>query len=212
MHKIITSHLRFVVYVTKQYSQFRKISMTDLIQEGNIALMKCAKNFDHTLGFRFVTFAVYHVKNAILNFVQNNIKITKFATTKSRIKLCKNYRNISLEESPKQISERLNVPIEDVRDFLAWMVLEENTDDDSINENLIATVDFDSEIYTKKITPKIQQALLTLNEREKEIIFNKFYSETPLTLMQLGEKYGVSFQRIAQLEKQALKKLKEKLQ
>lgn len=226
---LILSHLRFVLHIAKGYSGYG-LPQADLIQEGNIGLMKAVKKFDPDKGVRLVSFAVHWIKAEIHEFVLKNWRIVKIATTKAQRKLFFNLRKNKVDsswfnpEQTKELANSLNVTEQDVKQMESRMSfsdqtfdLKDNEDDDfspseflidhgSNTENNI--LDTDS---TMKEENALKRAIMQLNERDKDIITQRWLTEEKATLGDLAVKHNVSAERIRQLEKNAMKKMKNVL-
>lgn len=216
MHKIITSHLRFVVYIAKQYINYN-VPLVDLIQEGNIGLMKAAKSFKLDTGARFVSYAVSHIKASIYKFVADNFKLIKFTTTKSRRKLFFNKSSVySIDGSVNKITDvakELNVPEKDVVEYINYMHIDNiplyNDDGTTIEYAYDSYIDNEIDLQHKEYVYKqLHEGISQLSEREQIIIKSRILDDNKKTLHELAEIFGVSYERIRQNEVNALKKLK----
>ncbi len=227
--RLVMSHLRFVVRIAKGYAGYG-LSQADLIQEGNIGLMKAVKRFNPTVGVRLVSFAVYWIKAEIHEFVLRNWRIVKVATTKAQRKLFFNLRKMSKRlswfsnDEVRTVANNLNVSPEEVRTMEARLSQTDNSFDtsayDEDNNSLNAPVNYmedkranpaqileeQSSIYSAE--QGLKEALLTLDERSRDILERRWLAEKKATLHELAAKYNVSAERIRQLEKQAMNKLK----
>lgn len=225
--KLIMSHLRFVVHIARSYSGYG-LPQADLIQEGNIGLMKAVKRFDPTVGVRLVSFAVHWIKAEIHEFVLRNWRIVKVATTKAQRKLFFNLRKnkkrlgwFSHDEVQK-VAEELGVSTKEVLQMEARMSSQDQAfdlsadDDDSGNfapaqylEDKSA--DVESEVinsdYDKNASDRLYSAIKTLDERSQHIIQTRWLADEKTTLQDLADKYDVSAERVRQIEKNAMKKL-----
>lgn len=229
-HQLVLSHLRFVVHLTRNYKGYG-LPLGDLIQEGNIGLMKAIKRFNPYVGVRLSYFAAHWIKAEIHEFILRNWRIVKIATTKAQRKLFFNLRSskkrlgwLDREES-KQIAEHLGVSIEDVTEMEARMSNSDSSfdplsaDDTEFNnspsqyladpnakgvEQLI-----DQDFYQHRVN-QLGNALEILDERSRTIIKERWLDEdNKSTLQDLAKVYNVSIERIRQLEKKALKKLEQ---
>lgn len=227
--RLVMSHLRFVVRVARGYNGYG-LSQADLIQEGNIGLMKAVKRFNPDMGVRLVSFAVHWVRAEMHEFILRNWRIVKVATTKSQRKLFFNLRSAKKrlgwlnQEEVNAIAEDLGVSASDVlkmeQRLSAYDALFDNaTDDDSDNDN------FSPSAYLEDSGPspeqqteegqleelnhfRLQNAMQDLDERSQDIIQNRWLNESKSTLHELAEKHQVSAERIRQIEQGALKKMK----
>lgn len=225
--KLIMSHLRFVVHIAKSYSGYG-LPQADLIQEGNIGLMKAVKRFDPTFGVRLVSFAVHWIKAEIHEFVLRNWRIVKVATTKAQRKLFFNLRKNKkrlgwfTHAEVQKVAEELGVSTKEVLQMEARMSSQDQAfdlsadDDDSSSfapvqfledksvdvENDVANADWD-----KMASQRLYSAIKTLDERSQHIIQTRWLSDDKTTLQDLADKYQVSAERVRQIEKNAMKKL-----
>jgi RNA polymerase sigma-32 factor len=228
--KLVISHLRFVVYIAKGYMGYG-LSAADLIQEGNIGLMKAVKRFDPNVGVRLITFAVHWIKAEMHEFILRNWRIVRVATTKAQRKLFFNLRKIrqkmgivgSLREQDKRlIADALNVKSTEVADIEEHL-LKQDIPLYSEEENQVAPINYiPAPISTNPLerltaangrhtrTVAIEQALLQLDQRSADIVKARWLQDdNKVKLQTLAQNYGISFQRILQIEKKALAKLKE---
>ncbi|RCV92880.1 RNA polymerase sigma factor RpoH [Vreelandella rituensis] len=230
--RLVLSHLRFVVHVARSYSGYG-LPQADLIQEGNLGLMKAVKRFDPNQGVRLVSFAVHWIKAEIHEFVLRNWRIVKIATTKAQRKLFFNLRGAKkrlawLNNSEVEaIAKDLDVKPEVVRDmegrlsaYDAGFDASPSDDEDSVYQSPAHYLDdADSDPATKvedsdfsgDATRRLQLALETLDERSQDILQRRWLSEDKATLHDLADIYGVSAERIRQLEKNAMKKIRQKM-
>jgi len=222
--KLIMHNLRYVVYIAKSYSGYG-LNLSDLIQEGNIGLMKAVKKYDPEKNLKLITFAIYSIKSEIHEFVIKNWKIVKIATTKAQRKLFFNLRskksslsNLSSNEA-SQIARDLGVGIQDVIEMEKRI---SNTDlaiEDKDEENFTPSLYLKSnepqpdeilEINEKKVLAnKLHVVIQNLDERSKDIIQSRWLSNNKLTLEDLSSKYGISRERVRQIENESLMKLKK---
>ena len=222
--KLIMHNLRYVVYIAKSYSGYG-LNLSDLIQEGNIGLMKAVKKYDPEKNLKLITFAIYSIKSEIHEFVIKNWKIVKIATTKAQRKLFFNLRskksslsNLSSNEA-SLIARDLGVGVQDVIEMEKRI---SNTDlaiEDKDEENFTPSLYLKSnepqpdeilEINEKKVlTNKLHDVIQNLDERSKDIIQSRWLSNNKLTLEDLSSKYGISRERVRQIENESLIKLKK---
>jgi RNA polymerase sigma-32 factor len=226
---LVMSHLRFVVHIAKSYSGYG-LAQADLIQEGNVGLMKAVKRFNPEFGVRLVSFAVHWIKAEIHEFILRNWRIVKVATTKAQRKMFFNLRSSKkklawfthdevqsvasdLGVEPKVVREmegRLSAhdasfdagaDDDDERAFLAPANYLEDHSMDPARRVEQADAAFDSH-------SRLTEALKTLDERSLDILTKRWLSDSKSTLHELAAEYGVSAERIRQLEKNAMKKVK----
>ncbi len=227
--QLVMAHLRFVVRIARGYSGYG-LPEADLIQEGNIGLMKAVKRFDPSVGVRLVSFAVHWIRAEMHEYILRNWRIAKVATTKAQRKLFFNLRS-----SKKRLGWFNRQEIDAVAKDLGvspGAVLEmekrmsaQDTPFDMKEEDNNEFVQQAPAAYLKDLRPgpaqeleqmesaafssqQLQQALSALDERSRDIITQRWLSEPKVTLHQLAKKYQVSAERIRQLEKSALKKLR----
>ncbi|WP_235410000.1 RNA polymerase sigma factor RpoH [Proteus terrae] len=227
---LILSHLRFVIHVARSYSGYG-LPQADLIQEGNIGLMKAVRRFNPEVGVRLVSFAVHWIKAEIHEYVLRNWRIVKVATTKSQRKLFFNLRKNKKrlgwfnQDEVELVARELGVSESDVREMESRMSAQDMafdmTADDSDNSHPIAPVLFledkssdfadgiEEDNWDNHATDKLTSAIETLDERSQDIIRARWLDDdNKSTLQDLATKYGVSAERVRQLEKNAMKKLR----
>jgi len=233
-HKLVTSHLRLVVKIASGFRNYG-LPFPDMISEGSIGLMTAVKKFEPERGFRLSTYAMWWIRAKIQEFILNSWSLVRSGSMVSRKKLFWKLRRIKAklglyedreltDEQTDQISQSLEMSGEDVRDINRWMSardqsLNQPVTFDGSTEHIECLVD-DSCNQEENLTETQQQAFLQeqvqaalsgLSERERDIIQRRILADEPLTLESLGSEYGVSRERIRQLEKRALKKLKDVL-
>ncbi|CAL4317908.1 RNA polymerase sigma factor RpoH [Buchnera aphidicola] len=228
---LILSHLRFVIHISRHYSGYGLLQ-ADLIQEGNIGLMKAVRRFNPEIGVRLVSFAVHWIKSEIHEYVLRNWRIVKVATTKSQRKLFFNLRKSKKrlgwfnEEEIEIVARELGVSNEDVREMESRMSAqditfnafpEEDVKDGKINNNMLYLQDktsnfangLEQDNWDKHATDKLSSALLKLDERSRNIIRARWLdNKKKSTLQKIANDYGISAERVRQLEQNAMKKLK----
>lgn len=226
--QLILSHLRYVVRVAKGYNGYG-LPLADLIQEGNIGLMKAVSKFDPTVGVRLVTFAIHWIKAEMHEYILKNWRIVKIATTKAQRKLFFNLRHLKkrlgwmTQDEVQAVAKDLKVKPETVREMelrLASQDVHFDLNDDDDEDQFYAPVayledkrynpeaQYESQNWLESAGETVHQAIAKLDERSQDIIRSRWLSEPKATLEALAEKYSVSAERIRQLETQALKKLK----
>ena len=225
--KLVMSHLRFVVHIAKSYSGYG-LPQADLIQEGNIGLMKAVKRFDPSVGVRLVSFAVHWIKAEIHEFVLKNWRIVKVATTKAQRKLFFNLRKAKKRlgwfshEEVQTVANELGVSTKEVLQMEARMSSQDqafdlSADDDESGsfapvqylEDKSADVETTviSDDWDANATKRLYSAIKTLDERSQHIIETRWLADDKTTLQDLADKYQVSAERVRQIEKNAMKKL-----
>jgi RNA polymerase sigma-32 factor len=227
--KLVLSHLRFVVHLAKSYNGYG-LPVGDLIQEGNVGLMKAVKRFDPERGVRLVSFAVHWIKAEMHEYILRNWRIVKVATTKAQRKLFFNLRSqkkrlawLSHDEA-QAIADDLGVDIKDVQSMEGRltahdMAFDLSSDDDD-DTQAHAPVQFledasldpaqliEEDNWQESSNISLYRALEDLDERSRDIIQKRWLAEDKSTLHELAAEYGVSAERIRQLEKQAMTKVK----
>lgn len=226
---LVMSHLRFVIHIARSYAGYG-LPQGDLIQEGNLGLMKAVKRFDPNMGVRLVSFAVHWIKAEIHEYVIRNWRIVKIATTKAQRKLFFNLRSLkksskklSLEEA-EAIAKDLNVTTEQVLEMEGRLTAydaafeAQNDDDDEqyhhspalyLEDNRYDPARLiENEDWEEQNTTALQHAMGTLDERSRHILQRRWLDDDKSTLHELAEEYNVSAERIRQLEKNAMEKIK----
>lgn len=234
--QLVLSHLRFVVSIAKGYDGYG-LTQADLIQEGNIGLMKAVKRFNPSVGVRLVSFAIHWIKSEIHEFIIRNWRIVKMATTKAQRKLFFNLRSAKQKlgwgtsSAVQAIADDLNVQTSDVREMEMRMgSCDTGFDGEYIDQsghhetayfapaNYLADHRYDPAMQLESLdtTEQNQQglhaALAKLDSRSQDIVTKRWLIENKATLQDLAEEYQVSAERIRQLEKNAFLKLKAALQ
>ncbi|MCB1742071.1 MAG: RNA polymerase sigma factor RpoH [Gammaproteobacteria bacterium] len=231
--QLVLSHLRFVVKVARGYSGYG-LAEADLIQEGNIGLMKAVKRFDPELGVRLVSFAVHWIRAEIHEFILRNWRIVKVATTKPQRKLFFNLRSAKKrlgwmnQEEISEVARDLGVSSEVVMEMEQRLnahdaAFDAQPDVDSESERfapaaylqdtsyepagLVEAAEWDNHMHEK-----LGVALERLDDRSREIVSARWLQDEKATLQDLADKYGVSAERIRQLEKNAFAKLRRGLE
>ena len=227
---LVMSHLRFVVHIARSYAGYG-LPQGDLIQEGNLGLMKAVKRFDPNMGVRLVSFAVHWIKAEIHEYVIRNWRIVKIATTKAQRKLFFNLR--SLKKSSKKltlkeaqsIANDLNVTPEQVLEMEGRLTaydaaFEAQGDDDDEGSTHVAPALYlednrydparlaEEEDYEEQSTNALHDAMEQLDDRSRNILQRRWLDDEKSTLHELAAEYNVSAERIRQLEKNAMEKIK----
>ncbi|MFU2089217.1 RNA polymerase sigma factor RpoH [Avibacterium avium] len=225
--KLILSHLRFVIHVARGYSGYG-LPQADLIQEGNIGLMKAVKRFNPEVGVRLVSFAVHWIKAEIHEYVLRNWRIVKVATTKAQRKLFFNLRKTKQrlgwfnDNEVDMVAQELGVSKQDVIEMESRMTgsdvgfdLSNDEDDEAYAPALYLedntsnfAAELENENYETQATDQIAQAMESLDARSQDIIKARWLDDNKATLQDLAAKYNISAERVRQLETNALKKLK----
>ncbi|QOL25081.1 RNA polymerase factor sigma-32 [Thalassotalea sp. LPB0316] len=230
--QIVLSHLRFVVYIAQRYKGYG-LPMEEIVQEGTVGLMKSVKKFKLDCGVRLASFAVHYIKSEIQEYVIKNWRLVKAVTTKAKRKLFFNLRKLKasnqwLSYQEKQVlAEQLNVSQPDITDIEAQfsqpdLSINQRTRD--VDDRTLLTDDWLADQresftqgvieqdYTEKTLNKVKACIRMLDERAKDIIENRWLRSEKLTHKHFAEKYGVSQERIRQIEAQALAKIKQQLE
>ena len=227
--KLVMSHLRFVVHIARSYNGYG-LPLADLIQEGNVGLMKAVRRFNPEKGVRVVSFAVHWIKAEIHEFILRNWRIVKIATTKSQRKLFFNLRSAKKElqwlsaDEAKAVAEDLGVEVKDVMEMEMRLTSRDATfdapaddDEDGVAYSpslyleskgadpaeLIENNDFEDDNNSR-----LAEAVKSLDDRSQSILQRRWLDDKKATLHQLADEYGVSAERIRQLEKNAMKKVR----
>ncbi len=227
--QLIMSHLRLVIKIARSYSGYG-LNQADLVQEGNIGLMKAVKRFDPSRGVRLVSFAIYWIKAEIQEFVVRNWRLVKTATTKAQRKLFFNLRSMKKTLQPlkqdeiKEIAKELNVKETDVKEmeyrFNGNEIALDYQDDDNEDEIFrpISYLKDENADPLKQLISKesesnsisaLTNAIKSIDERSRYVLESRWLNEEKSkTLHELADELGVSAERIRQIEQNALKKLK----
>ena len=231
---LILSHLRFVVHIARSYSGYG-LALGDLIQEGNIGLMKAVKRFDPSVGVRLVSYAVHWIRAEIHEFILRNWRIVKIATTKAQRKLFFNLRSAKqrlgwfTRDEVDAVARDLGVRPETVLEMESRLtgrdVAFDPADDDGDDEhNTTAPAAYLQDLrmdpasqleqkdWEQHSTRQLYQALTQLDERSRTIVTERWLADDKTTLQDLARRYSVSAERIRQLENSAIKKLKGTLE
>jgi len=229
--QLVVSQLRHVIHVAKGFTGYG-LPVADLIQEGNIGLMKAVKNFDPDRGIRLVSYAVHWIKAEIYEYVLKNWKIVKVATTKAQRKLFFNLRksrkslNTMTQEETHNLADRLDVPVKTVREMELRMTSSDvafdgtDSDDDEFStspSSYLPDMRYNPEELVMKTETSdnnresLYAAISDLDERSKDILQRRWLSDKKATLHELAAEYNVSAERIRQIEKRAMQKMKGQL-
>jgi len=227
--ELVMSHLRFVVRIARGYAGYG-LAQADLIQEGNIGLMKAVKRFDPGFGVRLVSFAVHWIRAEIHEFVLRNWRIVKVATTKPQRKLFFNLRGAKKrlgwlnQAEVEAVAQDLGVKPEEVLEMEKRLSAHDSSFDLALDDHEDAPVAPAAYLEDKRFEPsalvesaqdsermheRLGQALATLDERSREILQHRWLTDDKITLQELADQFGVSAERIRQLEKNAIGKLRQ---
>jgi RNA polymerase sigma-32 factor len=227
-YKLVTSNLRLVVMIARQYQRaFR--NLLDLIQEGNIGLMEAVKNFDPYRGIRFPSYAVWWIRAYMIRYIVNNWRMVKIGTTQAQRKL---FFNLQKEKEkleaegftsgPKLLAQRLDVKEGEVVEMEQRLANRDLSTDIPVGEDGESTLlhfladnketpeeSFAAAEYRQVIGDNIEQFAGGLRDKELVIVRERLLNEEPLTLREIGERYGISRERVRQIEERLKKKLKD---
>jgi RNA polymerase sigma-32 factor len=228
--RMVMAHLRFVVHIARSYNGYG-LPLADLIQEGNVGLMKAVRRFNPEKGVRLVSFAVHWIKAEIHEFILRNWRIVKIATTKAQRKLFFNLRSakkqlqwLSADEA-KAVAEDLGVQVKDVMEMEMRLTsrdpaFDAPAGDDDDSSSFQAPVFFledksmdpaelaENDDWEVDNSTRLVAAVKDLDDRSRDIIQRRWLNDAKATLHELAAEYGVSAERIRQLEKNAMKKVR----
>lgn len=231
--KLVLSNLRLVVKIAYDYRQAYK-NLLDLVQEGNIGLMQAVKKYDPYKGVKLSSYAAWWIRAYILRYILNNYRLVKLGTTQAQRKLFFNLQKeksrlaaMGIEPTPEKIADRLSVPVKDVISMDRRLSSGEASLDAPVGGQdggrPVARVELlegdgprvddmlAEEELGEKLKEKIHEYAKTLEGKEKRIFEERLLSDEPKTLQQLGDSFGVSRERVRQIEKRLLQKLKKYL-
>ncbi len=232
--QLVISHLRFVVHIARGYSGYG-LALGDLVQEGNVGLMKAVRRFDPTMGVRLVSYAVHWIRAEIHEFILRNWRIVKVATTKSQRKLFFNLRSAKKRlgwlnrAEVDAVAKDLGVKAETVLEMESRlsghdMSFDPYADSDEEHGQTLAPASYlqdhrydpaqtlEADDWEDSNNLHLEDALETLDPRSRDILGQRWLSDNKATLQELADRYQVSAERIRQLEANAMKKLKAALE
>ena len=224
LDKLAKANLRFVVSVAKQY-QNQGLSLPDLINEGNLGLIKAAEKFDETRGFKFISYAVWWIRQSILQAIAEQSRIVRLPLNQvgsvNKINQLQNKFEQEFERRPNssEIAERIDIPEDKVIDAMKANGKHVSVDapfsdgDDNSLIDVLPDSDIpmaDNELVMESLRKEIADALHTLNERERNVI-ECFYgiNQPEMTLEEIGDRYGLTRERVRQIREKALRKLRK---
>jgi RNA polymerase sigma-32 factor len=226
-YKLVTSNLRLVVMIAREYQKAFK-NLLDLIQEGNMGLMEAVKNFDPYRGVRFPSYAVWWIRAYMIRYIMNDWRMVKIGTTQAQRKLFFNLQKEKekieaegLTPGPKLLAQRLNVKEDEVVEMEQRLGSRDLSVDVPIGDDAEATMlnflqdnkqspeeQFADAQYRELLRQKMEQFAKGLKDKELVIYRERLLTEEPVTLREIGEKYGISRERVRQIEERVKKKLK----
>jgi RNA polymerase sigma-32 factor len=225
-HKLICANLRFVVKIAQEYRAYG-IRMLDMIQEGNIGLMMAVKKFDPERGIRLISYAVWWIRAYIQNYIIRSWSLVKIGTTQTQKKLFFKLNQaraavlrLTGSENAEQIAKDLEVRDVDVEEMALRMSARDaslDVESDGADHSLIDSLADERQnqeellLLSEKeelLSSRVGAALKTLNERERRIVEERILADAPRTLQELADDYGISRERVRQLEKGALAKIR----
>lgn len=224
LEKLTKANLRFVVSVSKQY-QNRGLSLSDLISEGNLGLIKAAKRFDETRGFKFISYAVWWIRQSIIQALAEQSRIIRLPLNRvgSLTKISKAFSDLEQkfqrEPSAEELSNVLNMTEEEINYCLKMSVQHVSIDAPFPQEENVSMVDIlpdesqdtpDSELLKNSLKREISRALATLTQRESDVIVFYFglNGNNPMTLEEIGEKFHLTRERVRQIKEKATRRLR----
>lgn len=229
-YKLVTGNLRLVVMIAREYQKALK-SLLDLIQEGNMGLMEAVKNFDPYRGVRFPSYAVWWIRAYMIRYIMNDWRMVKIGTTQAQRKLFFNLQKEKerieaegLTPGPKLLAQRLNVKEGEVVEMEQRLANRDLSVDMPMGEDEEATMlhflpddkqgpeeHLAENQYRELLQQKMEDFATTLKDKELVIFRERLLNEEPITLREIGEKYGISRERVRQIEERVKKKLKNYL-
>ncbi|PSQ82035.1 MAG: RNA polymerase subunit sigma [Bacteroidetes bacterium QS_8_68_15] len=226
LHKLVRANLRFVVSVAKKY-QGQGLSLSDLINEGNYGLIKAAKRFDETRGFKFISYAVWWIRQAILQALAEQSRVVRLPLNRigtiSKIRKKKAELSQQHDRDPniEELAEELEIDVQKVREAMQHssrhlsMDAPFNEEDDNSLLDVLPDEDTgtpDDEMMGESVKVDIERALSMLHDREAEItrLYFGIGREHPLTLEEIGQRFGLTRERVRQIKEKALRKLRQK--
>ncbi len=227
--KLITSNLRLVVKIALEFQKKWMTNVLELIQEGNVGLMKAVQKFDPDKGIKFSYYASFWIKAYILKFIMDNWRLVKIGTTQAQRKLFynlnkekQNLEKLGFQPDEEMLSKRLDVSKEDIVEMTQRLSHEDvSLDTPFVEDSSMTRLDMlpalegsvESHLARQEIKEHIRKNLKSiipkLNEKEKDILFLRLLAPSPKTLREIGEKYGITRERVRQIESRLLEKLKE---
>lgn len=228
-YQLVTSNLRLVVKIALEFQRVWMQNLLDLIQEGNIGLMQAVKKFDPYKNVKFSYYASFWIKAYILKFIMDNWRLVKIGTTQGQRKLffkLKKEKQLLIEQGfdpkPKLLSQRLGVSEREIIDMDqrldGWDVsldspVKEGSDTERMEFFSESTGSAEDKVAKKQIEVllhnKVSEFREQMTDRELEIFDQRIFSDNPVTLQEIGDRYGISRERVRQIEKNVIKKMRE---
>jgi RNA polymerase sigma-32 factor len=228
-YKLVTSNLRLVVKIALEFQRVWMQNLLDLIQEGNIGLMQAVTKFDPYKNVKFSYYASFWIKAYILKFIMDNWRLVKIGTTQGQRKLFfklkkekQNLIDMGFDPKPKLLSERLGVSEREIVDMDqrldGWDVsLDAPLKDDSDTERIeflnTETSTIEDDVAKKQMEALLHQKIAEfrkkMTDRELDIFDQRIFSDSPVTLQEIGDRYGISRERVRQVEKNVIKKMRD---
>ena len=215
LEKLTRANLRFVVSVAKQY-QNQGLSLPDLINEGNLGLIKAAEKFDETRGFKFISYAVWWIRQSILQALAEQSRIVRLPLNQvgSLNKISKAFSKFEQENerrpSPEELADELDIPVDKISDTMKVSGRHISVDApfvEGVNDDSPMA---DRSLVNESLAREIDRALSTLTEREKEIIQMFFgIGQQEMTLEEIGDKFGLTRERVRQIKEKAIRRLRQ---
>ncbi len=226
LHQLVRSNLRFVVSVAKKY-QGQGLTLADLINEGNYGLLKAAGRFDETRGFKFISYAVWWIRQSILQALAEQSRVVRLplnrigTISKIRKTSARLSQNLSRSPNEDELSVALDIQPQKVRDAIKHasrhLSMDAPLGEDDDNSLLDILEETDSEppdnlLMDESVRIEIRRALVTLPPREAEItrLYFGIERDSPMTLEEIGQRYGLTRERVRQIKEKALRKLRQK--
>ena len=226
LEKLTKANLRFVVSVSKQY-QNQGLTLSDLINEGNVGLIKAAQRFDETRGFKFISYAVWWIRQSIMQAIADQARMVRLPLNKigTLNKINKTYSKLEqkLERDPStyEIAMELDIPESDVKDTIRNQgkhmsidaPISSNEESSGSLYDVLSSEDDpgpENELLNESLKKEINRALSTLTTRESDIVglYYGLYEEAPLSLEEIGERFELTRERVRQIKEKALRRLK----
>jgi RNA polymerase primary sigma factor len=223
LEKLTRANLRFVVSVAKQY-QNQGLSLPDLINEGNLGLIKAAEKFDETRGFKFISYAVWWIRQSILQALAEQSRIFSLtlnqvgSLNKINTAFSKFEQETERRPSPEELAEELDIPVDKIADTMKVSGRHISVDapfvegeDNSLLDVMVNedSPDADHRLINESLSQEIERALSTLTEREHEIIKKFFGIGVPeMTLEEIGDEFGLTRERVRQIKEKAIRRLR----